>query len=204
MNHELNENQIYDESSEPIYNEGFLVIPKKGQGSMATGHRNPQNFEWQYDPETPILSKEIFQIKLLAIDEDIQLENISLEIKSPQETTNIEIYFDSNNNGIIDTNDKLITKKESAKKSEIISLEYKIRQDIDENFLFIFNNNENTLNGEYNIKILSITGRGTLSEKEISFLLDKIFVNVTILHSINKRELSCYGKVNDYELKWIS
>ena len=188
---DCNENQAYDESSEPIYNEGFLVIPKKGQGSMATGHRNPQNFEWQYDPETPILSKEIFQIKLLAIDEDIQLENISLEIKSPQETTNIEIYFDSNNNGIIDTNDKLITKKESAKKSEIISLDYKIRQDIGENFLFIFNNNENTLNGEYNIKILSITGRGTLSEKEISFFGNPLESNT--MNVVDKK--SCIGEM---------
>ena len=39
------------------------------------------------------------------------------------------------------------------------------------------------------------------NKKEINFLLDKMFVNVTILHPIKKRELSCYGKVNDYELK---
>ena len=39
------------------------------------------------------------------------------------------------------------------------------------------------------------------NEKEINFLLGKMFVNVTILHPIKKRELSCYGKVNDYELK---
>lgn len=39
------------------------------------------------------------------------------------------------------------------------------------------------------------------NEKEINFLLDKMFVNVTILHPINKKELSCDGKVNDYELK---
>ncbi len=39
------------------------------------------------------------------------------------------------------------------------------------------------------------------NEKEINFLLDKMFVKVTILHPIEKRELSCYGKVNDYELK---
>ena len=39
------------------------------------------------------------------------------------------------------------------------------------------------------------------NEKEINFLLDKMFVNVTILHPIKKRELSCYGKVNDYELE---
>ena len=41
----------------------------------------------------------------------------------------------------------------------------------------------------------------SFNEKEINFLLDSMFVNVTILHPIKKRELSCYGKVNDYELK---
>ena len=39
------------------------------------------------------------------------------------------------------------------------------------------------------------------NEKEINFLLDNMFVNVTILHPIMKRELSCSGKVNDYELE---
>ena len=42
------------------------------------------------------------------------------------------------------------------------------------------------------------------NEKEINFLLDKMFINVTILHPIQKRELSCYGKINNYELEWIS
>ena len=36
--------------------------------------------------------------------------------------------------------------------------------------------------------------------KEINFLLDRMFVNVTILHPVRKIELSCYGKINDYEL----
>ena len=40
----------------------------------------------------------------------------------------------------------------------------------------------------------------SFNEKEINFLLDKMFVNVTILHPINKKELSCQGKVNQYEL----
>ena len=39
------------------------------------------------------------------------------------------------------------------------------------------------------------------NKKELNFLLDKMFVNVTILHPITKRELSCHGKVNEYELK---
>ena len=39
------------------------------------------------------------------------------------------------------------------------------------------------------------------NEDEINFLLDKMFVNVTILHPVKRKELSCFGKVNDYELK---
>tara|TARA_Y100000590_G_scaffold50244_1_gene53006 strand:+ start:857 stop:1447 length:591 start_codon:yes stop_codon:yes gene_type:complete len=40
----------------------------------------------------------------------------------------------------------------------------------------------------------------SLDEKEIKFLLDKMFVHVTILHPIQKKELSCSGKINEYEL----
>ena len=40
----------------------------------------------------------------------------------------------------------------------------------------------------------------SFNEEEMKFLLNKMFVNVTILHPIKKRELSCSGKVNDYEL----
>ena len=39
-----------------------------------------------------------------------------------------------------------------------------------------------------------------LSEKEQNFLLNKMFVDVTIFHPITKKELSCSGKANDYEL----
>ena len=38
------------------------------------------------------------------------------------------------------------------------------------------------------------------NEKEINFLLDKMFVNVTIFPPLKKKELFCSGKVNDYEL----
>ena len=40
----------------------------------------------------------------------------------------------------------------------------------------------------------------SFNESEIKFLLNKMFVNVTIFHPLNKKELSCSGKVNDYEL----
>ena len=40
----------------------------------------------------------------------------------------------------------------------------------------------------------------SFNEKEEEFLLNKMFVDVTILHPVTKKELSCSGKVNDYEL----
>ena len=40
----------------------------------------------------------------------------------------------------------------------------------------------------------------SFNESEIKFLLNKMFVNVTIFHPLKKKELSCSGKVNDYEL----
>ena len=40
----------------------------------------------------------------------------------------------------------------------------------------------------------------SFNKKEKNFLLRKMFVDVTIFHPITKRELSCSGKANDYEL----
>ena len=40
----------------------------------------------------------------------------------------------------------------------------------------------------------------SFNEKEKIFLVNKMFVDVTIFHPITKRELSCSGKANDYEL----
>ena len=40
----------------------------------------------------------------------------------------------------------------------------------------------------------------SFNEREIKFLLNRMFVNVTIFHPLKKKELSCSGKVNDYEL----
>ena len=40
----------------------------------------------------------------------------------------------------------------------------------------------------------------SFNEREIEFLLNRMFVNVTIFHPLKKKELFCSGKVNDYEL----
>ena len=40
-----------------------------------------------------------------------------------------------------------------------------------------------------------------LDENEIHFLLDNMFVKVKIIHPVNRTELICTGKVNDFELQ---
>ena len=40
----------------------------------------------------------------------------------------------------------------------------------------------------------------SFNEKEKEFLLNKMFINIKIFHPVAKQELSCSGKVNDYEL----
>ena len=41
----------------------------------------------------------------------------------------------------------------------------------------------------------------SFNEEEIDFLLNKMLIDITIFHPIKKTELTCAGKVNDYELK---
>ena len=43
----------------------------------------------------------------------------------------------------------------------------------------------------------------SLNEKEIDFLSNNMFVKVTIYHPVNKEELICSGKINQYELNRI-
>jgi len=189
---DCDQDREYDETSEPIYSEGFSVVPKRGEASMKLGHKNPGDFEWQFDPEDPKFSKVISQIELNAIDENINLKELKIEIKSPQETNDIEVYFDKNNNGIADSDDESIINIESAQKEEEISLDYNIRQDIQENILIVFNNQENSQKGEYQIKIVSITGMGVDSKKEIKFFgnpLESNFMNI-----IDKK--SCLGEIS--------
>lgn len=188
---DCNDDQKYDEASEPIYNKGFTIIPKKGSGSMSRGFRSPSDFEWQYDPENPVLSKEFFQLKLVAMDEDIKLEELTLDIKSPLETIDLEIFFDKNNNGIVDSGDESIVKNEQARKEEVIQLDYTIRQDIDENFLFVFNNHEDQTKGEYSIKLLSLKGKGLLSEEEVRFFGNPLESN--IMRVVDKK--TCIGEI---------
>ena len=187
---DCNENKKYD-LGEPIFKEGFIVIPKKGQGILSEGENNPKNFEWKYDSENMDNKKIIYQLSLLALDEDIIIRNITLKIEAPTEIINLSIYNDKNNNGILDKKDELITER-LTKKEQSLFIEHQIRQKTDQNLLFIFNNDAETKNGIYSLEIKSIKGLGYISKEEINF-------SGAPLHSNNmevKTGKSCLGKMN--------
>ena len=47
----------------------------------------------------------------------------------------------------------------------------------------------------------SFLSNTSLSEKDIKLLLERMDVRISIYHPVDKIELTCKGKINDYELK---
>ena len=41
----------------------------------------------------------------------------------------------------------------------------------------------------------------SFNDEEIKFIIEKMFIKVIVYHPIKKKELTCSGKINDYELK---
>ncbi len=188
---DCNEDKTYNEASEPLYNEGITVLAKKGQASMSLGDNNPQNSIWSYNPENFQPIKEILQIKLTTKDERVILNNLSLEIKSPEDRTSIEIYIDKDNNGLLDPIDWSIAKLESAKEEEKITLDYQLGDD-DENLLFILNLKPDSELGEYSIKVKSLLGIGAASSKEIRFFGNPLESNILSVENPK----TCLGSIN--------
>lgn len=58
--------------------------------------------------------------------------------------------------------------------------------------------NEDIISGSINEKILNITSLNNETKKEI---LEKTEIKISILHPNNERNIVCYGKISDIELK---
>lgn len=186
---DCNNNQKYDEASEPIYSTGFIVIAKKGSVSVLLGENNPKSFSWKYDSEEPNLDVSIVQLKLLSKDEDVRLVNLT--IKS---SLNLKIYADKNNNGQLNPVDKLIGEfiAENITDEKTISLDYTISNDIEEKLLFVYSLNEQVAIGSHNVKIISLDGTGVSSNEYIKFLGLPIESNeLTVLD-----KKTCLGAIN--------
>jgi len=187
---DCDEDQVYDETSEPIYDEGFIVSSKEGIGKISLSELNPSNFSWLYDSEEPELANEILVLKLLAEDEEINLENITVEVESPGKIS-LEIYVDKNNDGKLNPSDTSIGNLDSFEGVEIINLDYDLDQGTEESILLVINMNEGMIVGEYSLKVISLSGTGLSSDKKINFF--GVPIESNIMTVMDKK--TCLGEI---------
>lgn len=147
----------------------FKVSAEKGSVSVSIGEKDRGNHSWQYDPEEVDLVDEIMQIKLIAKSENVKLENITLSfLGNYSELEKIEIYEDSNNNGILDESEDM-GGGEINKSTLTLELDYILEKDEIENILFVLIMKE-TAEGDYSLKINSVYGMGEISEELVKAL----------------------------------
>jgi len=185
------ENGQYD-PLEPLYNKGFTVIAKRGI-VRASKTPKPTNFSWQYDPEEPDLINEILRLNLSTQNEDIKLNNITIEFNSPSNSNiNLEVYIDKNNNGKLNLNDVLIGHVQTSEKKVTFSLDYTLIQDNKEEILFVYNMNQDSKNGDYSIKVISLQSIGIFSEETI--ISSGTPIESSIMTVVGKK--TCLGKLD--------
>lgn len=174
---DCNKNGVYDEFIDKIdnfYNIGFKVTSVAGTGKAELGKKSIGNHSWQYDPESPSLANEMIQLSLLASGEDIELENITIRASGTGNDTEIdtlEIYIDENNNSKLDEEETMIGDIQPAYTEDnsvtSIPLDYFLTKDLVENILVVYTLKETTAKGEFSLKVESIYGLGTDSNKVI-------------------------------------
>ncbi len=192
---DCNNDQKYNEASEPLFNKGFNVVIKDGVLKSSFGDKNITSFSWQYDSEEPDLNNEILVLRIIAENEDITLNNLSLEFNSPENASmKLEIYVDKNNDAQLNPVDNLIGEIETTEKkaSASVNLNYVLSLGAYESFILVYKMSQNYLEGSYSLKVISIEGTGVISNKQItSFGLPISSDTMTVL-----KEKSCLGALN--------
>jgi len=163
--------------SEPIdglFSIGFSVTAVTGGGSAEIGGKDAGDSIWRYDPEDPDLINEMLQLTLLAADEDIILENITIQASGAGDDTKIsvEVFADENNNGKAEEDEIIISDTEIYPEDDgvlTIVLDYVLTRDLEENILIIYRMEEYMEEGEFSLRVESVYGVGENSEEIIRF-----------------------------------
>ncbi len=170
---DCNENEEYD-SNEPF--DSFEVIAVEGDGKARRGEKDIRDHSWFFDREEPNLINEMLQLSLLAENENIVLETLTIRAIGSGNDTEIEkleIYLDENNNGKVDEDELLIGDSQPAFLEDngvtTLNLDYVLVEGIEEKFLIVYTMKEDTPEGEFSLVVDSIVGIGENSEKEITF-----------------------------------
>ncbi|MAG02543.1 hypothetical protein CMI42_04340 [Candidatus Pacearchaeota archaeon] len=187
---------IYD-LGEPVFNEGFSVVAKKGIGRVLDG-LEMEDFSWYYDSEEVDLDKEMLSLKFSGEHEGISLKNLTVEFSNREglDLDRLEIYVDKNNNGKLNAVDLKIGEFVPSglvedRERVTINLNYDLVQGV-ESLLFVYKLKPSVLEGEYSFQLLSVYGEGELSKEMIKFFgLKRESVKLEVLP-----EKSCLGSIN--------
>lgn len=146
---------------------GFTVTTEKGTGSASRGEKDIGSHIWRYDPENPKFSNEMLQIKLVASDEDIMLENITIRAVGTgddAEIERLEIYADENNDGKLSAGELIIVDSQPAYEEDnglvTLPLDYILTRDLAENILIVYEMKQEITEGEFSLIVESIYGLG--------------------------------------------
>ncbi len=169
-------NEEYD-SLEPIdglFNVGFEVMAVTGGGSAKKGSKDAGDSVWMYDPEDPDLVNEILQLALLAADEDIILENITIQASGTADDTEIEVevFADENNDGKAEEDEIIISDTELFPEDDgllVMDLDYVLTRDQTENILIVYRMDEDMEEGDFSLRVDSLYGFGENSDALIKF-----------------------------------
>jgi hypothetical protein len=179
---------------EPI-DDGFNVVFKRGSGEIVEGEKNPGDFSWYYDSEEIELDVMMMQLKLSASFEDIAFNNITVEFDFPgsNKIEKLDVYVDKNDNGNLDDGDDVIGWVEPGTLREgFFFLDYTLKAGSDKDLFFVYKMKEDSDEGEYKLKVVSIYGNGVVSDKLIRFFGSPISSSVmTVLP-----EKTCLGETS--------
>lgn len=153
----------------------FRVVAEKGSASASLGENDPGNHSWKYDPEDLNLINEMLQISLLAEKEDLELRNITIELKGEEgiDISKLEVYVDEDGNGKAG-DEELIGdfKVESPLLDEAkvtISLDYKIEEGEEKSILIVAGMKEDIEGGSFSLTVESLDGKGEESDSLVKF-----------------------------------
>jgi len=178
---------------EPI-DKGFEVILKRGMGVVLEGEKNPGDFSWFYDSEEIDVSNVMLQLKLSASFEDVALNNITVIFDFPgaNKIEKLEVYTDENSNGKLGDSDSLIGWIEPGVVNEgLFFLNYTLKAGEGKNLLFVYKMKGDSEEGEYKLKVVSIYGKGVVSDKLVKF--SGLSVNSNVMTVLPEK--SCLGEV---------
>jgi len=184
--------------NEPVFNqEGslFEVSSIPGKGNVTLGVENPGNHSWQYNGESTNSVVAMLQLTLNANYERIILDNMTIKSSGSgdeKDVSEVQVYVDANNNGVIDSDEVKIGSTQYSVDNEalVVPLEYTL-EDSSTDIIIAYLMKQDAKEGEFALSVESILGTGEDSQKIITFTGTPISSNILAVLPENK----CTGDI---------